>query len=48
MLYSKEEYALVFPRRQEISGFRQHRALEQLALAMEVYANELTEEEAIE
>lgn len=34
--------------RPEISGFRQQRALEQLAVAMEVYArNELSEEEAI-
>jgi hypothetical protein len=35
--------------RPEISGFRQQRALEQLAVAMEVYArNELTEDEAIQ
>ena len=35
--------------RREISGFSQHRALQQLALAMEVYArNELTESEAIQ
>lgn len=35
--------------RQEISGFRQQRALEQLAVAMEIYArNELTEDEAIQ
>lgn len=34
--------------RPDVSGFRQQRALEQLAVAMEVYArNELTEEEAV-
>jgi hypothetical protein len=34
--------------RPEVSGFRQQRALEQLAVAMEVYArNELTEDEAV-